>query len=317
MKKNLKVNLIWLALIVALFALLKLAEVTGLMNMYYVQILIGIGISILMGLGTNLVLGFTGQFTLGQAGFMAIGAYATAIMTTKTPTYDSFYLSIVVGMIVAAIAAIIFGLPTLRLKGDYLAIATLGMAEIIRKLIENGGELTNGPAGMTNILPYVGWEEVFVIVVVITILVLNFLISATGRQAITIREDEIAAEAMGVNVTKMKVMIFVIGAMISAVAGSIYATYIGVVVPNNFRLMNSIDYLIIAVLGGLGSITGTIIAAVVLGILNMYLQNFAELRMIIYALALIFVMLFRSEGLLGTKELNLSKFFNKKKEETN
>ena len=317
MKKNLKVNLIWLALIVALFALLKLAEVTGLMNMYYVQILIGIGISILMGLGTNLVLGFTGQFTLGQAGFMAIGAYATAIMTTKTPTYDSFYLSIVVGMIVAAIVAIIFGLPTLRLKGDYLAIATLGMAEIIRKLIENGGELTNGPAGMTNILPYVGWEEVFIIVVVITILVLNFLISATGRQAITIREDEIAAEAMGVNVTKMKVMIFVIGAMISAVAGSIYATYIGVVVPNNFRLMNSIDYLIIAVLGGLGSITGTIIAAVVLGILNMYLQNFAELRMIIYALALIFVMLFRSEGLLGTKELNLSKFFNKKKEETN
>ena len=121
---------------------------------------------------------------------------------------------------------------------------------------------------------------------------------------------------MGVNITKMKVMIFVIGAMISAVAGSIYASYIGVVVPNNFRLMNSIDYLIIAVLGGLGSITGTIIAAVVLGILNMYLQNFAELRMIIYALALVLVMLFRSEGLLGTKELYLSKFFNKKKEET-
>ena len=248
---------------------------------------------------------------------MAIGAYATAIITTKAPTYDSFYLSIVVGVILAAIVAIIFGLPTLRLKGDYLAIATLGMAEIIRKLIENGGELTNGPAGMTNILPYVSWEAVFVIVVVITILVLNFLISSTGRQAITIREDEIAAEAMGVNVTKMKVMIFVIGAMISAVAGSIYASYIGVVVPNNFRLMNSIDYLIIAVLGGLGSITGTIIAAVVLGILNMYLQNFAELRMIIYALALVLVMLFRSEGLLGTKELYLSIFFNKKKEETN
>lgn len=317
MKKNLKINLIWLALIVALFALLKLAEVTGLMNMYYVRILIGIGIAVLMGLGTNLVLGFTGQFTLGQAGFMAIGAYATAIITTKAPTYDSFYLSIVVGVILAAIVAIIFGLPTLRLKGDYLAIATLGMAEIIRKLIENGGELTNGPAGMTNILPYVSWEAVFVIVVLITILVLNFLTSSTGRQAITIREDEIAAEAMGVNVTKMKVMIFVIGAMISAVAGSIYASYIGVVVPNNFRLMNSIDYLIIAVLGGLGSITGTIIAAVVLGILNMYLQNFAELRMIIYALALVLVMLFRSEGLLGTKELYLSKFFNKKKEETN
>ncbi|KXT78479.1 branched-chain amino acid ABC transporter permease [Streptococcus sp. DD13] len=314
MKKNLKVNATWLILILAMFALLKIAEVTGLMNMYYVQILMGIGVSILMGLGTNLVLGFTGQFTLGQAGFMAIGAYASAILTRQTPTYDAFYLSMLVGVLIAALVAIVFGLPTLRLKGDYLAIATLGMAEIIRKVIENGGDLTNGPAGITNILPYTDWQVVFWIVVIVTILVLNFLRSSIGRQAITIREDEIAAEAMGVNVTKMKVIIFVIGAMISAIAGSIYASYIGVVVPSNFRIMNSIDYLIIAVLGGLGSITGTIIAAFVLGILNMYLQNFAELRMIIYSLALVLVMLFRPEGLLGTKELVLSKFFSKKKE---
>ena len=317
MKENLKVNILWLLLLLAGYGLISVLVSAGVLNLFYMQILEQIGINSILAVGLNLIVGFSGQFSLGHAGFMAIGAYATAIITTKAPTYDSFYLSIVVGVILAAIVAIIFGLPTLRLKGDYLAIATLGMAEIIRKLIENGGELTNGPAGMTNILPYVSWEAVFVIVVVITILVLNFLISSTGRQAITIREDEIAAEAMGVNVTKLKVMIFVIGAMISAVAGSIYASYIGVVVPNNFRLMNSIDYLIIAVLGGLGSITGTIIAAVVLGILNMYLQNFAELRMIIYALALVLVMLFRSEGLLGTKELYLSKFFNKKKEETN
>ena len=293
MKKNLKVNLIWFGLIIGLFLVLKALELSGIMNLYYIQILMGIGISILMGLGTNLVLGFSGQFTLGQAGFMAIGAYSSAIITGMMPTYDGFYL---------------------RLKGDYLAIATLGMAEIIRIIIVNGGELTNGAAGLTGILPYTSWPVIYFFVVIITILVLNFLRSATGRQAITLREDEIAAESMGVNVTKMKVLIFVIGAMISAIAGSLYVSYIGTVVPKDFTIMKSIDYLIIAVLGGLGSITGTIIAAVVLGIINMFLQNVSNLRMIIYALALILVMIFRPGGLLGTKELYLSKFFNKSKE---
>ena len=314
MKKNLKVNLIWFGLIIGLFLILKGLELSGIMNLYYIQILMGIGISILMGLGTNLVLGFSGQFTLGQAGFMAIGAYSSAIITCMMPTYDGFYLSMVVGVIIAAIVALIFGLPTLRLKGDYLAIATLGMAEIIRIIIVNGGELTNGAAGLTGILPYTSWPVIYFFVVIITILVLNFLRSATGRQAITLREDEIAAESMGVNVTKMKVLIFVIGAMISAIAGSLYVSYIGTVVPKDFTIMKSIDYLIIAVLGGLGSITGTIIAAVVLGIINMFLQNVSNLRMIIYALALILVMLFRPGGLLGTKVLYLSKFFNKSKE---
>ena len=307
MKKNLKVNLIWFGLIIGLFRILKGLELSGIMNLYYIQILMGIGISILMGLGTNLVLGFSGQFTLGQAGFMAIGAYSSAIITGMMPTYDGFYLSMVVGVIIAAIVALIFGLPTLRLKGDYLAIATLGMAEIIRIIIVNGGELTNGAAGLTGILPYTSWPVIYFFVVIITILVLNFLRSATGRQAITLREDEI-------NITKMKVLIFVIGAMISAIAGSLYVSYIGTVVPKDFTIMKSIDYLIIAVLGGLGSITGTIIAAVVLGIINMFLQNVSNLRMIIYALALILVMLFRPGGLLGTKELYLSKFFNKSKE---
>ena len=138
MKKNLKVNLIWFGLIIGLFLILKGLELSGIMNLYYIQILMGIGISILMGLGTNLVLGFSGQFTLGQAGFMAIGAYSSAIITGMMPTYDGFYLSMVVGVIIAAVVALIFGLPTLRLKGDYLAIATLGMAEIIRIIIVNG-----------------------------------------------------------------------------------------------------------------------------------------------------------------------------------
>lgn len=313
MKKNLKVNLSWLALIVVLYAILEVLTRTNILNLYYVQILMGIGISILMGLGTNLVLGFSGQFTLGQAGFMAIGAYATAIMTQQNPTYGGFYLSMLVGVLIAVVVALIFGIPTLRLKGDYLAIATLGMAEIIRILIVNGGDLTNGAAGLTGILPYTTWPVIFAFVVVITILVLNFLRSSMGRQVIAVREDEIAAEAMGVNVTKMKVLIFVMGAIISSIAGSLYVGYIGTVVPKDFTIMKSIDYLIIAVLGGLGSITGTILAAVALGILNMFLQNISNLRMIIYSLALILVMIFRPGGFLGTKEFTLSRFFNKTK----
>lgn len=314
MKKTLKLNLMWLALILAIYAILQILASTGILNLYYIQILMGIGISILMGLGTNLVLGFSGQFTLGQAGFMAIGAYATAIITTYYPTYDGFYWSMLVGVLVAALVAIIFGVPTLRLKGDYLAIATLGMAEIIRIIIINGGTVTNGAAGLTGILPYTNWQVIYLFVVVITVLVLNFLRSSTGRQIIAVREDEIAAESMGVNLTSKKVMVFVMGAVISAIAGSLYVSYIGTVVPKDFGIMKSIDYLIIAVMGGLGSITGTIVAGIVIGILNMFLQNVSDLRMIIYSLALILVMIFRPGGLLGTKEFTMSRFFNKGKE---
>ncbi|WP_367783729.1 branched-chain amino acid ABC transporter permease [Streptococcus pluranimalium] len=313
MIKNIKSILAWLGLIVVAFLVLNILVSAGVLGLYHVQILMGIGISIIMAMGTNLVLGFSGQFSLGQAGFMAIGAYATAIMTQINPTYAGFYLSMLVGAMVAGLIAVIVGFPTLRLKGDYLAIATLGVAEIIRIAIVNGGELTNGAAGLTGILPYTSWQVVFIFVVVIAVLLMNYLRSATGRQVISVREDEIAAESMGVNTTKVKVITFAIAAMTAAIAGSLYVGYIGTIAPKDFTIMRSIDYLIIAVLGGLGSMTGTIVAAIVLGILNMYLQNVADLRMIIYSLALILVMVFRPGGLLGTKELLLSKFFQKNK----
>lgn len=314
MKKNIKPILAWLAIIIFTYAIISILVSTGLLGVYYVQILMGIGISIIMALGTNLILGFSGQFSLGQAGFMAIGAYATAILTKTMPTYAGFYISMIVGAVVAAVFAIIVGIPTLRLKGDYLAIATLGVAEIIRIAIINGGDLTNGAAGMTGVLQYTTWPVVFIFVVLITVLMTNFLRSPMGREVLAVREDEIAAESMGVNTTKIKVIVFVFAAMVSAIAGSLFVGYIGAVAPKDFTILKSIDYLIIAVLGGLGSITGTIVAAIVLGILNMYLQNFSELRMIIYSLALILVMVFRPGGLLGTKELFLSKFFSKNKE---
>lgn len=315
MKKNLKPILAWLALIVLVYLILNLLIGTGILGLYYVQILMGIGISIIMAMGTNLVLGFSGQFPLGQAGFMAIGAYVTAIITKQNPTYAGFYLSMLAGALVAGLIAVIVGFPTLRLKGDYLAIATLGVAEIIRIAIMNGGKLTNGAAGLTGVLQYTSWPLVYAFVVLVTILILNFLRSSVGRQVISIREDEIAAESMGVNTTAIKVATFAFAAMTASIAGSLYVGYIGTIVPKDFTIMKSIDYLIIAVLGGLGSITGTIVAALVLGVLNMYLQNFSELRMIIYSLALILVMVFRPGGLLGTKELQFSKFFTKKTKE--
>ncbi|SDB35827.1 branched-chain amino acid transport system permease protein [Streptococcus henryi] len=315
MKKNLKSILSWLALIAIVYLALTVLVSAGVIRLYHLQILMGIGISMIMAMGTNLVLGFSGQFPLGQAGFMAIGAYATAILTKSNPTYAGFYLSMLVGILVAGLVAVIVGFPTLRLKGDYLAIATLGVAEIIRIAIVNGGDFTNGAAGLTGILPYTSWQLVFAFVVIIAILMLNFLRSSVGRQVISVREDEIAAESMGVNTTKIKVMTFAFAAMTASIAGSLYVGYIGTVVPKDFTIMRSIDYLIIAVLGGLGSMTGTIVAAIVLGILNMYLQSVSELRMIIYSLALILVMVFRPGGLLGTKELMLSKLFSKKAKE--
>lgn len=315
MKHNMKSILAWLALVLIVFGILSTLISSGMIGLYYVQILMGIGIAIIMALGTNLILGFSGQFSLGQAGFMAIGAYATAIMTKSNPTYGGFYLSIIVGCLVAALVALVVGIPTLRLKGDYLAIATLGVSEIIRIAIINGGDLTNGAAGLTGILPYTTWSLVFFFVVAITILLLNFLRSSFGRQVIAVRENEIAAESMGVNTTQIKVTVFVIGAIVSSIAGSLYVGYIGTVVPKDFTIMRSIDYLIIAVLGGLGSMTGTILAAITLGFLNMFLQNFSDLRMIIYSLALILVMVFRPGGLLGTWELTFSSFFKKKMKE--
>lgn len=317
MKQNLKPILSWAAVIVVIYLLLAFLTGTGMLGAYYIQIMMGVGISIIMAMGTNLVLGFTGQFPLGQAGFMAIGAYATAIITGYNDTYAGFYLSMLVGVLIAGVIAVIVGFPTLRLKGDYLAIATLGVAEIIRIAIVNGGELTNGAAGLTDILQYTSWPVVYAFVVVIAILMLNFLRSSIGREVISVREDEIAAESMGVNTTKIKVMTFAFAAMTASIAGSLYVGYIGTVVPKDFTIMKSIDYLIIAVLGGLGSMTGTIVAAIVLGVLNMYLQNFSDLRMVIYSLALILVMVFRPGGLLGTRELKLSTVFKKDKEGKN
>lgn len=314
MKKNVKVNILWFVLLLAGYGLLTLLVSAGVLNDFYLQILQQIGINIILAVGLNLIVGFSGQFSLGHAGFMAIGAYAAAIIGSKSATYPAFFAAMVLGALIAGAVALIVGIPTLRLKGDYLAIATLGVSEIIRILIINGGDLTNGAAGILGIPAFTNWQMVYFFVVITTILTINFLRSPIGRATLSVREDEIAAESVGVNTTKIKVIAFVFGAMTASIAGSLQAGFIGSVVPKDYTFINSINVLIIVVFGGLGSMTGTIVAAIVLGILNMVLQNVASIRMIIYSLALILVMIFRLGGLLGTWELSLSRFFKKDKE---
>lgn len=312
MKKNLRVNLIWAGILIVIYALLSLLVSIGILNLFYIQILEQIGINIILAVGLNLIVGFSGQFSLGHAGFMAIGAYAAAILGQQSPTYGAFFGAMILGAVLAGAVALVVGIPTLRLKGDYLAIATLGVSEIIRILIVNGGSLTNGAAGILGIPAFTTWQLVYLFVVITTIFTLNFLRSPMGRATLAVREDEIAAESMGVNTTKVKVIAFVFGAMTAAIAGSLQAGFIGSVVPKDYSFTNTINVLIIVVFGGLGSMTGTILAAIVLGILNMVLQDFSSIRMIIYSLALILVMIFRPGGLLGTWEFSLKKLLNKK-----
>jgi branched-chain amino acid transport system permease protein len=314
MKFNLKANLIWLGIMVAGFVLIDAAEFTGMVNTFIENAMVTVGINIILATGLNLIIGFAGQFSLGHAGFMAIGAYATGIMTQNMATPLGFWLSVAVGVVIAIIAAIIIGVPTLRLRGDYLAIATMGAAEIIRVVINNL-KITNGPAGIFNISQFATWPVVYVIMCITTIMIANFIHSRAGRAVMSVREDEIAASAMGINTTKWKLAAFVFGAATAAIGGSLHASYLQTIAPGDFGIMNSISLLIIVVLGGTGSLTGTVVAAGVLGVIDTVLQNFGTLRMVIYALALILIMVFKPSGLLGRWELSFKRVGTSKKKE--
>lgn len=305
-----KVNALWLATIVGGLGLIHLLVMTGFISPVYQQTLVTIMINIILAVGLNLIVGFSGQLALGHAGFMAIGAYATGIMTKQTPGLPSFLISLVVGMLIAGIIAYLVGYPTLRLKGDYLAIATLGVGEIIRVVILNMPDLTNGAAGLSGIpINLMNWRLSYILMILVVLLIVNYINSSHGRATIAVREDEIATSSLGLNTTRLKVQAFIIGAMSAAVAGSIHASYLGVINPNQFTFDRSIDVLIIVVLGGIGSITGSVVAATVLGMVNLFLQQFGAWRMIIYAFVLIVIMLFKPSGLLGNFEFKWSQIF--------
>ncbi|MHC5268144.1 branched-chain amino acid ABC transporter permease [Enterococcus sp. LJL98] len=311
MKKNLKYHLTWTASTVIFYFILFFLYHSGKINIFTDAIIANIGINIILAVSLNLIIGFGGQFSLGHAGFMAIGAYATAIMTAKSPTIGSFFLSMFVGMLLSGVIALIVGIPTLRLKGDYLAIATLGVSEIIRILIINFSDLTNGPSGIFGLPLFSNWQVIFIFMVITIVFISNYMNSSYGRRTLSVREDEIAAEAMGVNTTKFKVLAFVIGGIFASVGGSLYASYQQSVFPSDFTFMKSIDILIIVVFGGIGSTTGAVVSAVVLGFLNMYLQDLGNLRMIFYALAIILIMIFKPSGLLGSREISVKRLYQR------
>ena len=314
MKKMLcKENLCWLLLIVGGYGLLVGLISAGIIDTVLQTVLQTIIINIILAVSLNLIIGITGQFSLGHAGFMCVGAYCAGILIQTIGGLPGLFAGILVGMIINAILALIVAIPTLRLRGDYLAIATLGFGEIIRIIVLNM-EVTNGAAGLV-ISKVVTLPVMYVLLVLSIIVIVNFGRSAPGRACISIREDEIASEAMGINTTKYKVIAFVIGALVATCAGALYAGNFYIIKPEMFTYNKSIDILVIVVFGGMGSVTGSVIAAIVLGFINSFLQSFAGIRMIIYGIALVLIMIFRPSGLLGTKEFTFSellKKFNKK-----
>lgn len=299
-------NMVWIAAAVLGFLALYALVHAGIINRFYQITLVTIMINIIYAVGLNLVLGVAGQFSLGHAGFIAIGAYSSAILTKSMENSTiGLYVGMGVGVVLSIILALLVGIPTLRLKGDYLAIATLGVAEIVRVLINNMRDLTNGPAGISGIPLVSNWVNVYIVMVITTIFILNYVYSSAGRATMAIQQDEIAAESMGVDVTRYKVLAFVLGAITASMGGSLQATFLGIVTPGDYTFERSIDVLIIVVFGGIGSFTGSFVAAILLGLLNVFLQDYGQLRMVIYAVALVLIMIFRPGGILGTRELRL------------
>lgn len=326
-------SLLGAVVVVGIFSVLNaMMSATGFFGIgiddYQARLFAFIGINIILATSLNLINGFTGQFSIGHAGFMAVGAYASAFFTV---TYGKaiegslafvgetvasslvLLMAIVIGALVAALMGLIVGIPSLRLKGDYLAIVTLGFAEIIRIVILNidavGGATGYQVPGYANFL----WIGIFGAITVMVIH--NIVKSDMGRALISIREDELAAEAMGVNTTRYKVTSFVIGSAFAGVAGVLFAHYNKFLSTNDFQFIKSFEIIIMIVIGGMGSMTGAILGAIIVTLLPELLRQlpdiqvgstvfkFADLRLVIFALILILTMILRPQGILGTAEI--------------
>ncbi|NLW59115.1 MAG: branched-chain amino acid ABC transporter permease [Firmicutes bacterium] len=317
-----KTNTIASALIVALFLiLLNLLVWFRVIGEYTSQVLTIAGINAIIALGLNLISGFTGQLALGHAGFMAVGAYTTAALLMKVNL--PMALAVLGGALMSALFGFLIGLPTLRLRGDYLAIVTLGFGEIIRVLMINLPELTGGPAGLKGIPTYTtnfAWRPVipfalvYLALTLVVVLLNNLLNSSHGAAIVSIREDEIAANAMGVNVFYYKLFAFTLSAFIGGLGGALYAPFFGYLSPNMFNFQKSVEFLIIVVLGGMGNLTGTVVAGIGLTYLQEILRFLKDYRLVIYPVILIIVMLFQPSGIMGlfgNKEFSLTRLVSK------
>lgn len=347
--------LLALVVVAALFYLGRFLDglaVDRKINPYTFRIVMLIGISIILAVSLNLVNGVTGQFSIGHAGFMALGAYAAAALTvygqyrffppleraSDLVQNGALFLSMLLGGIVAAVAGFVVGLPSLRLRGDYLAIVTLGFGEIIRVAILNidavgGAAGFSGyasPQGRVTIPLLTNFFWVYLTVVVLLVFSRNLLRSTEGLAFFSVREDEIAAEAMGVNTTRVKVTAFVVSAFFAGVAGALYAHFDTYLKPDSFGFLRSIEIVTMVVLGGMGSVSGSIFGAVILVAAPEFLRNWLQdmqrrgtlpaqlspdvVRQLLYALLLVVLMLTRPQGLFGHREISLNGLFQRRRE---
>lgn len=311
-----------LAVVVALALLLLGVQwgLTGGVIEYVQRVILLAGINIILAVGLNLISGTTGQFSIGHAGFMAVGAYGAAFFGTQlAPVVQgvlgpgllaeavTFNLALLIGAALAGLAGILVGAPSLRLRGDYLAVVTLGFGEIIRILFNNAqflgaatGYFGDTPAGLpayTNFFWVYGWA------ILIVVLIWNLTFSQTGRSLSAIREDEIAAEAMATPTTRLKVLAFSLSAATAGVAGGLFAHMQSGVRPEDFRFDKSIDMVVMIIIGGLGSISGAVVGAIFVAVSLELMRDLQQYRLVLYALLLIVIMLVRPEGLLGKREL--------------
>ena len=290
------------------------------LNPYYYQVLVLIGINVILAVSLNLINGFTGLFSIGHAGFMAIGAYTSAAVSVYggpglhgaidpvigTSAADTVLLLVAIGAgsVLAATAGVLVGIPALRLKSDYLAIATLGFGEIIRVIILNL-DVVGGARGLGDIPALAGFFWVYLFVIITILTVHRIVRSARGLALLAVREDDLAADVMGIDATRFKVTAFLIGSFFAGIAGGLFAHFLTYLHTNSFTFMRSIEIIVMVVLGGMGSITGSVASAGLLTVLPEVLRPLKEFRMVIYSALLILLMLTRPQGVLGDRELDL------------
>ena len=303
-----------------IYIVLEILNRTGIINSYLMQIVMFAGINIIMTVSLNIVNGFTGQFSIGHAGFMAVGAYSSAVITTvlfKTinwPVYMQipiFLLSLLIGGLVASFIGFLIGIPTLKLKGDYLAIVTLGFGEIVRAIIRLI-QPVGGARGLSAIPQYTNLFWIFVFTFLAIFAARNFVNSSFGRACISIRENEIASETMGIDTTKYKILSFSFASFMAGVAGGLYGHLLMYLQPDMFSFIKSTDYLVFLYAGGMSSISGSIVSALVLTALPEFLRFMSQWRMALYGVLLVILMLRRPNGLYGGKEFSFLKVKNRR-----
>lgn len=274
------------------------------MNQYIIGVIGLTGISLIAILGISLLTGFTGLFSFGHCGFMAIGGYVSALLVKYY--HIPVFVGIILGILAATLVGVAIGYPSLKLKGDYFLIATLGFGEIVKLVIENAQSLTGGAKGLPDVTKAFNLPTIILIDIVVIVLLVNFLKSIHGRNCIAIREEETAAQAMGINITKYKVISLAISCALAGLSGAMMGHYLQYLHPVMFAMDKSNQLVLTVIMGGLGSLTGTILATSILVPLPelLRIENVQSWRMILYGLIVVLIIIFRPSGLLGNKEFS-------------